>query len=185
MMNKRSKIACTISLLMGFSAPPLAFAESANVATLLNQANQMNNQEQDDAKELRNKAGDNQALVTMADTLTQDHKANQAAVEALAKQENVTLESYKPNKAEQDRLDNLKGAQFNDAFLNASVRDHKEALATFRKAKTEMSGNPNVKVYIDQTIPVLESHLKMAENLRHDNKVMGSSENPENNKSTN
>ncbi|MEA2681347.1 MAG: hypothetical protein QOK03_3069, partial [Candidatus Binataceae bacterium] len=38
---------------------------------------------------------------------------------------------------------------------------------------------------IDQTIPVLESHLKMAENLRHDNKVMGSSENPENNKSSN
>ena len=46
-----------------------------------------------------------------------------------------------------------------------------------------MAGDPNVKVYIDQTIPVLESHLKMAENLRHDDKVMGSAENPENNKS--
>jgi hypothetical protein len=75
MMNKRSKIVCTISLLMGFSAPPLAFAQSANVATVLNQANQMNNQEQDEAKELRSKAEDNQALVTMADTLTQDHKS--------------------------------------------------------------------------------------------------------------
>jgi hypothetical protein len=46
---------------MGFSAPPLAFAQSANIATLLNQANQMNNEEEDDAKELRSKAGDNQA----------------------------------------------------------------------------------------------------------------------------
>jgi predicted outer membrane protein len=184
MMNTRSKIACYL-FFMSVSAPMLAFAQSPNVASLLNKANQMNNQEQDEAKELRSKAGDNQALVTMADTLTQDHKANQAALEALAKQENVTLKSYKPNKAEQDRLDSLKGAQFNEAFLNASVRDHKEALSTFRKAKTEMAGDLNAKVYIDQTIPVLESHLKMAENLRHDNKVMGSSENPENNKSSN
>jgi predicted outer membrane protein len=184
-MNTRSKIACMLSVFMSVSAPMLAFAQSPNVASLLNKANQMNNQEQDEAKELRSKAGDNQALVTMADTLTQDHKANQAALEALAKQENVTLKSYKPNKAEQDRLDSPKGAQFNEAFLNASVRDHKEALSTFRKAKTEMAGDSNAKVYIDQTIPVLESHLKMAENLRHDNKVMGSSENPENNKSSN
>jgi len=184
-MNTRSKIACAVSLLIGVGAPRLALAQSANVASFLNKANQMNNEEQEQAKELRSKAGDNQALVTMADTLSQDHKANQAALESLAKQENVSLDSYKPNKVEQDRLENLKGAQFNNEFLNANVRDHKEALATFKRAKVNMAGDPNVKVYIDQTIPVLESHLKMAENLRHDDKVMGSAENPENNKATN
>lgn len=184
-MNIHSKVACALSLLIGVSAPRLAFAQSANVASFLNRANQMNNEEQDEAKELRSKAGDNQALVTMADTLKQDHKANQTALEALAKQENVSLDSYKPNKAEQDRLDNLKGAQFNHEFLNANMRAHREALADFRNAKTEMAADPNMKVYIDQTIPVLESHLKMAENLRHDDRVMGSAENPEDNKSTN
>jgi putative membrane protein len=184
-MNTRSKIACAVSVLIGVAAPGLALAQSANVASFLNKANQMNNEEQEQAKELRSKAGDNQALVTMADTLSQDHKANQAALESLAKQENVSLDSYKPNKAEQDRLENLKGAQFNNEFLNANVRDHKEALAIFKRAKVNMAGDPNVKVYIDQTIPVLESHLKMAENLRHDDKVMGSAENPENNKATN
>ena len=182
---KTRSIACVASLLVGFSVPPLAFAQSSNVASLLNMANQMNNEEQDEAKELRSKAGDNQALVTMADTLTQDHKANQSALEALAKQKNVTLDSYTPNKAEQDRLDNLKGAQFNGEFLNLDVADHKKALATFKEAKTNLSGDPDVKVYIDQTIPMLESHLKMAENLRHDDKVMGSTENPANNKSSN
>src|SRR6202051_5245248 len=120
-MNTRGKIACAVSLLIGVSAPGLARAQAANVASFLNTANQMNNEEQDEAKELRSKAGDNQALVTMADTLTQDHKANQAAVEALAKQENVTLESYKPNKAEQDRLDHLEGGRLNEEFLNAEV----------------------------------------------------------------
>src|SRR6202030_1083946 len=183
MMNTRSKIVCTISFFMGVSAPMLAFGQSPNVASLLNKANQMNGGEQDEAKELRSKAGDNQALVTMADTLTQDHKANQSALESLAKQENVTLDSYKPNKIEQDRLDNPKGAEFNHEFLTANIRDHKKAFATFKKAHVKMAHHPNVKVYIDQTIPVLESHLKMAENLRHDDKVMGSAENPANNKS--
>src|ERR1700692_3720031 len=137
-MNTRGKIACAVSLLIGVSAPGLARAQAANVASFLNTANQMNNEEQDEAKELRSKAGDNQALVTMADTMTQDHKANQTALEALAKQKNVTLDSYTPNKVEQDRLDNLKGAQFNDEFLNMNVADHKKALATFKEAKANL-----------------------------------------------
>ena len=182
---KPYSIACVTTLLVGILVPPMAFAQPTDVPSLLNAANQMNNQEEDNAKELRSKAGDNQALVTMADTLTQDHKSNQAALEALAKQKNVTLNSYKPNKAEEDQLDNLKGAEFNDEFLKMDVRDHKNALATFKEAKTNLGSDPDVKVYIDQTIPVLESHLKMAEKLRHDNKTMGSTENPANNKSAN
>src|SRR6202041_1359612 len=118
---KARSIACVVSVLVGFSVPPIAFAQSPSAASLLNKAHQMNNEEQDEAKELRSKAGDNQALVTMADTLTQDHKANQSALESLAKQENVTLDSYKPNKIEQDRLDNLKGAEFNHEFLTANI----------------------------------------------------------------
>jgi putative membrane protein len=182
---KTRSIVCVASLLVGFSAPPIVFAETTNVTSLLNMANQMNNQEEANATELRSKAGDNQALVTMADTLSQDHKANQAALEALAKQKNVSLDAYTPNKAEEDRLDNLKGASFNRAFLKMDVRDHKAALSEFKEARTDLSGDPDVKVYIDQTIPVLETHLKMAESLRHDNKVLGSTENPANNKAAN
>jgi predicted outer membrane protein len=180
---KTRKIAILASMLVGFAMPPMSYAQSANLGSFLNMANQMNNAEEDNAKELRSKAGDNQALITMADTLTQDHKANQTALEALAKQKDITLDSYHANKEEQDRLDNLKGAEFNRAFLKMDVRDHKEALAAFEQAKVTFASDPDVKVYIDQTIPVLQSHLKMAENLHHDNKALGSSENPENNKS--
>jgi predicted outer membrane protein len=65
------------------------------------------------------------------------------------------------------------------------VRDHKQALSEFKEARANLSGDPDVKVYIDQTIPVLETHLKMAESLRHDDKVLGSAENPANNKAAN
>jgi len=62
------------------------------------------------------------------------------------------------------------------------IRDHEKALAAFRRARSEFSSDPQVLVYIDQTIPVLEAHLKMAQNLHNDDKAMGSHENPANNK---
>src|SRR5579859_3434913 len=138
---KTRKIAFVASLLVGITVPPMAFAESGNVTSLLNMANQMNYAQEADAKELRSKAGDNQALVTMADTMTQDHAANQTALEALAKQKNITLDAYKPNEMQANRMDSLKGAQFNDAFLKMDVRDHQRALSTFKEAKANLSGD--------------------------------------------
>jgi len=136
---KTSTIAFSAALMFTLGAPPLASAQSANLTLFFNQANQMNNEEQDMAKELKSKAGDNQALVTMADTMRDDHKDDQTALEALASQKNVTLKSYEKNKAAEDQLDNLKGAQFNEAFLKMDIRDHEKALATFRRAKSELS----------------------------------------------
>jgi len=179
---KTGTIAFSAALLFVLGAPPMAFAQSGNMASLFDQANQMNNEEQDMAKELKSKAGDNQALVTLADTMRDDHKDNQTALEALASQKNVKLKSYEKNKAAEDQLDNLKGAQFNETFLSMDIRDHEKALATFRRAKSELSSDPQVRVYVDQTIPVLEAHLKMAQNLHNDDKVMGSPENAANNK---
>jgi putative membrane protein len=179
---KTITIPCSAALLLALAAPTLGHAQSVNPATLFNQANQMNNEEQDMAKELKSKAGDNQALITMADTIQEDHKANQAALEALASQKKVTLKSYEKNKAAQDQLDNLKGAQFNQSFLKMDIRDHEKALASFRRARREFSGDPDVLVYIDETIPVLEAHLKMAQNLHRDDKMLGSKENAATNK---
>jgi putative membrane protein len=181
---KTSTIAFSAVLLFALCAPHLASAQSGNLSSLFDQANQMNNEEQDMAKELKSKAGDNQALITLADTMRDDHKDNQTALEALASQKNVKLKSYEKNKAAEDQLDNLKGAEFNETFLRMDIRDHEKALADFRRAKSEFSSDPDVKVYIDETIPVLESHLKMAQNLHRDDKVMGSRENAANNKRT-
>ena len=69
-------------------------------------------------------------------------------------------------------------------FLRTDIQDHEKALASFRRAKSEFANDPDVRVYIDQTIPVLEAHLKMAQNLHHDDQVLGSTENRANNKKT-
>jgi putative membrane protein len=111
-----------------------------------------------------------------------DHKDNQAALEALASQKNVTLKSYERNKAAQDQFDNLKGAEFNETFLNMDIPRSSESSCRLRRAKSEFSSDPQVRVYVDQTIPVLEAHLKMAQNLHRDDKMAGSRERAANNK---
>ena len=139
------------------------------VSTLLNKANAMNYEEIELAKLARDKAGDNQALKTFAKTLESDHKANEDAVTALSRQENVAL-SGTPASIDQKykRMESLNGADFNRAFLNDAVKDHSEALAFFEADKTKFSNDPNVYRYVEETIPVLRSHLEMARTLEHE-----------------
>src|SRR5260370_7383684 len=100
---KTSTIAFSAALLYTLGAPSLASAQSANLASFFNQANQMNNEEQDMAKQLKSKAGDNQTLVTMADTKRDDHKDNQTPRDALPHQKNLTFKSYTKTNTPQQR----------------------------------------------------------------------------------
>ena len=145
-------------------------AETApGVSTLLNKANAMNYEEIELAKLARDKAGDNQALMTFAKTIESDHKANEDAVAALSRQKNVTLTGT-PASIDQKykRMESLNGAEFNRAFLRDSVKDHSEALAFFEADKTKFRNDPNIYRYVEETIPVLRSHLEMARNLEHE-----------------
>jgi putative membrane protein len=165
----------------------IAFTGSAwaaeDAAALLNKANQINYEETETAKLAHDNAGDNQALMTYADTIKGDHEANEEAVSALSREKSIKLEGTDSEKVDKSPLRNLKGGAFNEAYLEDQVKGHKEALSVFERAKSQFRGDRDMELYVDQTIPVLEAHLKMAENLR---RMEGSStENPANNKSTN
>lgn len=152
------------------------------VAQLLNKANAINYEEIQMAKTAQNKAGDNQALLTFAKTMQADHQANEDAVSALANQKNVKIN---PTPAEMSnkihQMEDLKGAQFDSALLNGEVRDHEKALRYFEGEKGKFHSDPNVALYVEETIPVLRAHLQMARALQQH--IGQSNENPENNKS--
>jgi putative membrane protein len=157
-----------------------AFAGDAG--QLLNDANTMNYEEIQTAKAAKSKAGDNQPLITYAETLKGDHEANQEAVKALTNQKNVKLNTT-PEKVDEDvkALDKLNGGAFNAAFLSDEIRDHEKALSEFKTARSQFGEDPDVRLYVDETIPVLEAHLKMAKNLQSQMGTNGN-ENPANNK---
>lgn len=159
------------------SATDDANAENTNaprgIAGLLQRANDINQQEQSMASMLQSKAGDNQALKTFATTLREDHRANESALETLASQQNVKLDNRDTNKDLRDRLDNLNGGAFNAAFLNNEISEHRMALREFEQARNQEI-SPDMRVYIDQTIPVIRAHLEMAEALKRDMKTLPS-----------
>jgi putative membrane protein len=189
MKLKLVSFAASAAMAVAFSAAPLLAADNSNntpspeVTSLLNKANHMNLEEQDMANLLHSKAGDNQALMTMADTMNSDHKANEDAVKALANQMNVNLQSSANDSAVKDRLSNLDGAAFNRAFLEDTIKDHRQAIEQLKSEREKLgSQDRDIKVYLDETIPVLESHLRLAENMQRDSRMLGSPENPSNNK---
>ncbi len=181
-MNAKS-ITALLALLTVLSTPYLAAAASGNAATLLNGANQMNQEEQDAATMLRSKAGDNQTMITLADTMSGDHKANQEAVKALADSRKITLKDYKKDAAANDQMSKLNGAEFNSAFFAMTVRDHNGAIETFKTARHTFKGDRDVQLYIDQTLPVLKAHLEMVKSMQHAS-ALGSSQNPANNRTS-
>ena len=171
-------------LAIAIAGPAWARTASADdAAALLNKANQMNYEEQETAKMAHSKAGDNQALITYADTIRGDHEANEEAVSALSRQKSIKLEGTNPDKVEKAPMKDLSGGAFNDAYLDEQIKGHKDALSMFESAKGNYKSDPDMELYIEQTLPVLQAHLKMAQNLRHRISPM-SAEDPSNNKST-
>jgi predicted outer membrane protein len=180
---KLKSTATLLALVTALSIPQFASSASRNAMTLLNGANQMNNEQLDAATMLRDKAGDNQAMITMADTMTGDFKANQEAVKALADSRKITLNAYKKDTAANDEMSKLNGGAFNAAFFARSVRDQKGAIETFKTASRSFRNDRDMQLYIDQTLPILRANLAMTENLQH-HSALGSSENPANNRTS-
>jgi putative membrane protein len=159
-----------------------ATAPTAGVAGLLNKANAINYEEIEMAKMAKDKAGDNQALLTYAKTMQDDHQANEDALTALSRQKNVKIEGT-PGSIDEKRknMGNLSGGQFNEAFLNDAIAGHTEALHYFEGERAKFKADPDVNLYVEETIPIVRAHLEMARAMkRHLGEA--SRQNPENNK---
>jgi hypothetical protein len=62
-----------------------------------------------------------------------------------------------------DKLQEKSGAEFDKGFCEHAIKDHVEDIQKFEKARSEVQ-NPELKAFIEQTLPVLREHLQMAKN---------------------
>jgi putative membrane protein len=110
------------------------------------------------------KATDN-SVKQFAQKIVNDHQTANQKLEAIASKNNVTLPD-KMNAKDQafyDRLQNMSGKQFDNAYMNHMVRDHNRDVAKF-KAESSKVQNPDLRAWVDQTLPALEQHDTMAKN---------------------
>jgi putative membrane protein len=100
-----------------------------------------------------------------------DHTAAQASLRALALRLHVSLPTTPgvQNQSVVARVEALKGMNMEAAFARASVSGHQAAIAIFRKEESTGS-NPAVKAYAARYLPMLQTHLRLAE---HAESVIG------------
>lgn len=101
-----------------------------------------------------------------AQRMVQDHTQNRDQLKQLAETQHVTVPDTvtAKDKATKTELEKLSGAQFDKAYMNDMVKDHRTDVAKVAHA-SKTAQNPEVKKFAEQTLPTLRSHLKEAEKI--------------------
>jgi putative membrane protein len=111
-------------------------------------------------------ASQDQAIQSFAQQMIQDHTAANQQLQQLAASKHVPVPATLDAKHAQ-MLNNLRGKQgeqFDAAYVRAQLRAHREAVDLFQKASTGAQ-DPEVKQFAATTLPKLQHHLQMAQQL--------------------
>ena len=97
--------------------------------------------------------------------VTDHSKANQQLLR-IATSKGMTLPRELPAdmQRERDRLARMSGAEFERAYMQHMVKDHKKDVAEFEK-QAEKGTDLAVRTFAQQTLPTLREHLTLAESL--------------------
>ena len=115
--------------------------------------------------ELAQNNAQSEAVKSFGKRMRDDHSQANSELAQLAAQKNVTLPKDVDAKARAtyDRLSKLKGAEFDRAYMNAMLEDHRHDVAEFQRAAK--SSDPDEQAFASKTLPTLESHLDEAQQI--------------------
>lgn len=98
--------------------------------------------------------------------MVDDHTKANDQLKQIAQQKGVTVPTeLKPRHQHTvERLSKLSGAAFDHAYMHTMVVDHREDVALFRH-EASRGRDADVKKFAADTLPTLQEHLKMAEEI--------------------
>jgi len=138
---------------------------SASDQTFMKQAAQGNEAEVALGQLAQQKA-ESPDVKAFGERMVNDHTMANDELKQVASEKGVSLPS-RPNAegtAEKARLEKMSGAQFDKAYMNYMVAEHKKDVAEFQKEATH-ANDPAVKNFAQTTLPTLQSHLQEAESI--------------------
>jgi putative membrane protein len=106
------------------------------------------------------------SVKNFGETLVKDHtKANNELVQ-LANSKHVELPAGPSHGERRDieKMGKLSGKDFDKKFVAMGVKDHEKDIKKFEKASGKVK-DPELKAWIDKTLPTLREHLAMAQKL--------------------
>lgn len=123
--------------------------------------------------QLAQQKGGNDRVKEYGQTLVKDHGDHAQTLRQLGQQVGFTMPS-EPNakqKAEHERLGKLSGAPFDREFAKLMIEDHRQTIAKYQ-AEAKKSGP--IGTMAKATIPTLQRHLQMAQELTRPAPTTGS-----------
>lgn len=113
--------------------------------------------------ELAQKNGSAASVKKLGQHMIKDHGKANDELKVIAKKNGMSLPTTLSEKSQKkyDELATKTGANFDKAFSECMVEDHKEVLNLFEKAAKNVE-NSDLKVFASKTQPILEHHLYMS-----------------------
>jgi putative membrane protein len=95
-----------------------------------------------------------------------DHSKANDQLKQVAAEKHVTLPQSisAKDKATKAKLEALSGEEFDRAYMEDMVKDHKQDVAEFQRA-SKSALDPQIKDWASQTLPTLQDHLKQAQTI--------------------
>jgi len=119
--------------------------------------------------ELAQQKGTNATVKDFGKRMVEDHTQANDKLKQVASQQNIKLPA-KLDKHDQrvyDKLSQLSGEQFDRAYARDMVRDHENDVSSFRQ-EADNGQNNQIKDFASQTLPTLQEHLKLAQQMQKD-----------------
>lgn len=121
------------------------------------------------SSELAAQRGSRQEVKDFAAMMVRDHSATTQQLTALAPQINLTPPTPQLDATHQGRLDSLRGQTgegFDDAYLDAQVEAHENAVRTFESFVSGGEPGP-LRDWANTTLPKLREHLQQVQTLEN------------------
>ena len=95
-----------------------------------------------------------------------DHSRANNELKSVASRKNMQLPAdlSSSQKSTLDKLSKLNGADFDKEYMSDMVKDHQEDVDEF-KTQAEGGSDPDIKAFAAKTLPTLQTHLQMAQEV--------------------
>jgi putative membrane protein len=106
------------------------------------------------------------AVKDFANRMITDHTQASQKLATVAETGGVKLptEESAAERNKKSELQKLSGAQLNEAYLRSELQGHKETISAFEN-EIEHGQNQETKNYAEQTLPTLQDHIRIAEDV--------------------
>jgi putative membrane protein len=115
--------------------------------------------------QLAGQGSSNHKIQKFGSELWEDHVKHNQRLSELASKKGLQLPEQTGSASHQNHLAQLKGSSFDRMFLDHTIVDHEIALEKFREA-ARSADDPEVRRFAQESIPLLEEHLKNARELK-------------------